>query len=82
MAKAARSLYVCQACGATSPRWAGKCPSCSEWNTLAEETDAGPPPGSGITRTSKGKAIKLGTLDGGAYEAESERIIVVGNRAA
>jgi DNA repair protein RadA/Sms len=69
MAKAARSLYVCQACGATSPRWAGKCPSCSEWNTLAEETDAGPPPGSGMTRTSKGKAIKLGTLAGGADEA-------------
>ncbi|MGA7117856.1 MAG: DNA repair protein RadA [Hyphomicrobium sp.] len=36
---------------------------------MAEETDAGPPPGSGITRTSKGKAIKLGTLEGGADEA-------------
>lgn len=69
MAKAAKSLYVCQACGASSPRWAGKCPSCSEWNTLAEETDAGPPPGSGMTRSSKGKAIKLGTLEGGADEA-------------
>jgi len=69
MAKAAKSLYVCQACGESSPRWAGKCPSCCEWNTLAEETDAGPPPGSGITRTSKGKAIKLGTLEGGADEA-------------
>ena len=69
MAKAAKSLYVCQACGATSPRWAGKCPSCGEWNTLAEETDAGPPPGSGITRASKGKAVKLGTLAGGADEA-------------
>ncbi len=69
MAKAAKSLYVCQACGATSPRWAGKCGSCGEWNTLAEETDAGPPPGSGITRTSKGKAVKLGTLAGGADEA-------------
>ncbi len=69
MAKAAKSLYVCQACGASSPRWAGKCPSCGEWNTLAEETDAGPPPGSGITRASKGKAIRLGTLAGGADEA-------------
>jgi DNA repair protein RadA/Sms len=69
MAKASKSLYVCQACGATSPRWAGKCPGCGEWNTLAEETDAGPPPGSGITRASKGKAVKLGTLAGGADEA-------------
>lgn len=69
MVKAAKSLYVCQACGASSPRWAGKCPSCNEWNTLAEETDAGPPPGSGMTRGSKGKAIRLGTLEGGADEA-------------
>src|SRR5512135_2584359 len=69
MAKAAKSVYVCQACGATSPRWAGKCASCSEWNTLVEETDAGPPPGSGITRQSRGKAITLGTLTGGAEEA-------------
>lgn len=69
MAKASKSLYVCQACGASSPRWAGKCPGCGEWNTLAEETDAGPPPGSGTTRASKGKAVKLGTLAGGADEA-------------
>jgi DNA repair protein RadA/Sms len=69
MAKAARSLFVCQACGATAPRWSGKCVACGEWNSLAEETDAGPPPGSGITRQSKGKAVKLGALSGGAEEA-------------
>ncbi|MET0640406.1 MAG: hypothetical protein ABWZ19_10355, partial [Hyphomicrobium sp.] len=34
MAKASRSLYVCQNCGATSSRWAGKCTACGEWNTL------------------------------------------------
>lgn len=31
-------VFVCQACGAESPRWMGKCPSCEEWNTLVEET--------------------------------------------
>jgi len=69
MAKAVRALYVCQACGATSPRWAGKCGACGEWNTLAEETDAGPPPGSGLSRLSKGRPARLGTLAGGAEEA-------------
>jgi DNA repair protein RadA/Sms len=69
MAKAAKALYVCQACGSTAPRWSGKCSACGEWNTLAEETDAGPPPGSGVTRTSRGKPVKLGTLAGGAEEA-------------
>ena len=31
-------LFVCQSCGAESPRWMGKCPNCGEWNTLVEET--------------------------------------------
>jgi DNA repair protein RadA/Sms len=69
MAKPAKSLYVCQACGATAARWAGKCSSCGEWNSLVEETDAGPPPGSGITRQSKGRVIKLESLIGSAQEA-------------
>ncbi len=69
MAKAAKSAYVCQNCGAASARWAGKCGACGEWNSLVEETDAGPPPGSGITRQSKGRVIKLETLIGPAEEA-------------
>ena len=30
-------IYVCQSCGNNSPRWIGKCPACSEWNTYVEE---------------------------------------------
>ena len=29
--------YVCQSCGYISPRWVGKCPNCSEWNSFVEE---------------------------------------------
>lgn len=36
MAKA-KSVYVCNNCGAESPKWIGKCPSCGEWNTYHEE---------------------------------------------
>lgn len=36
MAKS-KSLFVCQECGWSSPRWAGQCGSCGEWNTLVEE---------------------------------------------
>ena len=32
-----RTTYVCQSCGAVSPRWVGKCPECEEWNTVVEE---------------------------------------------
>lgn len=29
--------YACQSCGATFPKWAGRCDACGEWNTLIEE---------------------------------------------
>lgn len=32
-----KTKYVCQNCGYSSPRWTGRCPDCSEWNTLVEE---------------------------------------------
>ncbi|AWB32616.1 DNA repair protein RadA [Orrella marina] len=31
-----RTRYVCQACGATSPKWLGQCSGCQAWNTLEE----------------------------------------------
>ncbi len=69
MAKASKSAFVCQACGATASRWAGKCPACDGWNTLVEETDAGPPPGSGVSRQTKGRIVKLETLKGSSEQA-------------
>ena len=32
-----KTAFVCQNCGAQSPKWQGKCNSCGEWNTLIEE---------------------------------------------
>ena len=32
-----KTVYVCSNCGETSPRWMGRCPSCGEWNTMAED---------------------------------------------
>ena len=29
--------FVCQSCGASRPRWAGKCDACGAWNSIAEE---------------------------------------------
>ena len=34
--KAAKSIYVCTACGATSPKWAGQCTECLAWNVMEE----------------------------------------------
>lgn len=32
-----KTAYVCQECGASAPRWMGKCAGCGAWNTLVEE---------------------------------------------
>jgi len=32
-----KTVYVCSYCGADSPKWIGKCPSCGQWNTYVEE---------------------------------------------
>ncbi len=41
---ATRSVYLCQQCGASSPKWAGQCPSCEAWNTLVETVVVRPAP--------------------------------------
>lgn len=36
MAKA-RTIFFCSNCGASAPKWIGKCPHCGEWNSYQEE---------------------------------------------
>ncbi len=36
MAKA-KTIFFCSNCGASAPKWLGKCPHCNEWNTFQEE---------------------------------------------
>jgi len=60
MAKSSAS-FVCQSCGASAAKWAGKCEACGGWNTLAEEGVA-PPIGGGATRRIKGRRFALEDL--------------------
>jgi DNA repair protein RadA/Sms len=32
-----KTNFVCQSCGAFSPKWLGRCPTCEEYNTMVEE---------------------------------------------
>ncbi|MBN9555542.1 MAG: DNA repair protein RadA [Alphaproteobacteria bacterium] len=60
MAKSSSS-FVCQACGATAPKWSGKCEACNGWNTIVEE-GAAPPIGGSATRRVKGRKFALEDL--------------------
>ena len=32
-----RTIFICQDCGHQVPKWLGKCPECSSWNSFSEE---------------------------------------------
>lgn len=34
---AKKTVFVCQECGSTSPKWSGKCPGCGAWSSMVEE---------------------------------------------
>lgn len=64
MAKSSRS-YVCQSCGGVHRKWAGKCESCGEWNSIVEEVvEASVPKGLGGRKS--GKALPFIPLRGEA----------------
>ena len=52
--------FVCQQCGAISPKWAGKCDDCGAWNTLVEERNEATP---GLGKSVIGRRIVLEALN-------------------
>lgn len=42
MKEKVKTHFVCQVCGHQSARWMGRCPQCSQWNTLVEEKKVDP----------------------------------------
>ena len=67
----AKIQFVCQNCGATSPRWQGRCEACGEWNTLVEESATGGIGGGPAKATGgkRGRIVELQPLSGGSDEA-------------
>ena len=68
MAKASRA-FVCQACGAVTNKWSGKCGSCGEWNSIIEEKAPSGSPALIAIKGGKGRLAALETLATSASEA-------------
>ena len=66
-----RTQFICQSCGAAHQRWAGKCDSCGEWNTLVEEGITGGIGGGpqSLRSARKGRIVALTTLSGDIEDA-------------
>ena len=69
-----RAQFVCQQCAATSPKWAGRCENCGEWNSLVEQT-AAETGASAVARSSgAGTPLTALALEAADAEAVAERI--------
>ena len=65
-----KSVYVCTECGYQSAKWLGKCPSCSEWNTLEEQVLVDEKKTKGVSTPYSGKsspAVQLNKLEAPEY---------------
>lgn len=62
------TVFVCSECGATSPRWLGRCPSCGKFNTMAEEIVASPAPAAKKATFSSPHAKPLSQVEFTTYE--------------
>lgn len=61
MAKS-RTQFVCQNCGASYPKWMGKCDNCGEWNTLVEQ----------VVETIRGKsAVSKSSMSGSILSVQN-----------
>lgn len=69
-----RTQYVCQNCGASYPKWSGKCENCGEWNTLVEQLA----PSSGKSAVAKsaqsGRVLTPQTMQSIAAEDDVRRM--------
>jgi DNA repair protein RadA/Sms len=68
----ARSKFVCGQCGASFPKWAGKCDNCGAWNSLLETVAE--VAGKSAVAKSSGKVIKAEKLRDVAIDTVTKRL--------
>lgn len=63
MANKVKTMWYCSECGADSPKWEGRCPSCGQWGTMVEErVSAKAPRGSSSRKEVRSKPQKVSEI--------------------
>lgn len=57
-----KTAWFCTECGAESPKWAGRCPACGQWNTMVEERIA-TGSAAGTATSAAGRVVPLAVND-------------------
>lgn len=74
MSAKVKTTFVCQQCGATSPKWSGRCDECGEWNSFVEQEQVA----TGKTAVAKslqdGKVLKAQQFKDIAVTQDSDRM--------
>src|SRR5512143_2361476 len=63
MSPKAKSRFVCDNCGYVAAKWLGRCPECSEWNSLIEQADRAAQPAGSLSSHTEPVAIGEVPLD-------------------
>lgn len=61
-----KTVFLCSNCGNETPKWAGRCPTCGQWNTLEEYTPTPAAKTAGVSsvrRTAVAKRLSEVTTD-------------------
>lgn len=66
-----RTVWRCQTCGASAPRWIGRCGECGEFGSYVEEIEQ---PVTSGSRAARAVATPVALTDAGAQEAPRVRI--------
>ena len=66
-------IHRCTDCGATSPKWAGRCPSCDAWNSLVEDVDT-PEPGASVPMSASALPVPISDVDAQFAQPQSTGI--------
>jgi DNA repair protein RadA/Sms len=76
----ARSIWRCQSCGHSEPKWLGRCPLCQEWSSLIEELETAAPPRPSAAGVADGRAPVAITaaIDADPIGAGDRRITGIG----
>ena len=67
-----RTKFVCQQCGASFPKWAGKCENCGAWNSLLEQAPMAE--GKSVVARSQGKKLVAEKIKNVKIDAVANRI--------
>jgi len=69
-----RTQFICQQCGTSYSKWAGRCDNCGEWNTLVEQAATSVAQSSVAKAGQTGKKLRVQPIKAAKADKGGERI--------